>query len=167
MIAIFTVIISFLTAIIGFFHSHAAQERGRSILGLTPIGFCLLILAFCGMVFGVTLAVQDYLSSKELKAKEELRDQMLKGIYAQVVGYRDIAQDPNSMQLYGQILNRIEAATTLARESDFSMSDLSFSNFKHGRFSNANFEGALFDGANFKGADLSKAIFDTNTRLPK
>jgi len=167
MIAIFTVIISFITAVIGLIHSHGVQQGGRSTLGLTPIGFTLLILAIFGMIFGVTKAIKDHNSAIELKAKEEKRDQMLQQIYAQVVGYKETVQDPATSKRLGEILNGIQAVASIARESDFAMSDFSRSNFKYGKFTNANFEGALFDGANLKGADLSKAVIDLDTKLPK
>ncbi len=159
MTGITIVVISAVIAITGLVQSHSATAGARSILGLTPIGIGLVTLSIVGVLLGIVKEIQDSRAAN-------LRDQLLKEVYAQVVGLRTNMTDQQLAQQLEHIADRIRATATSARESDFSLSDFSRSNFQSGNFTEANFQNALFRRANLRGADLHDAVVDDTTRLP-
>jgi uncharacterized protein YjbI with pentapeptide repeats len=142
------------------------------------------------MVFGVAKEIAGIRSEDE-------RTQMLKEIRAKVVGLSRATQDTAQAARLNSVADQIEAAASRSRESNFSASDFSRSDFSPGNFrqalfrsalfeqadlsgasfrgalfkqadlSGASFRGALFKQADFRGVDLSTAVVNANTLLPK
>ena len=185
MISIIVLILSFLLAILGFVQSHAASPSSNAIFGMSRIGVCMVFVASLCFVFGVIKEAQVISESRKLREAENERTQMLKELYAKILGETENAS-PEVMEQLKEIGDKIRMVATRSRESDFSMSDFARSNFAKGRFTEANFalsefseanftqsffrnsvfNEAVFSGSDFRGADLRDIIVDINTKLP-
>ena len=185
MISIITLILSFVLAVLGFVHSHAASQDSTALFGMTRIGVCLILVATLGFAFGIIKEIQGISESRKLRDAENERTQMLKELHAKIIGEAEDAS-PEAAEQLKEIGDRIRMAVSRSRESDFSMSDFARSNFVQGRFKEANFALSEFSGANFKqslfrdsvfteavfsgsdfrGADLRGIVVDKDTKLP-
>ncbi len=185
MVSIITLILSFVLALLGFVHSHAASPGSTAIFGVTRIGACLILVATLGFTFGIFKEVQGITESRKLRDAENERTQMLKELHAKIVGEAESASPEVAEQLK-EIGDRISLVASRSRESDFSMSDFARSNFAKGRFTEANFAlsefsganfeqslfrksvftEAVFSGSDFRGADLRGIIVDKDTKFP-
>jgi hypothetical protein len=169
MTALIVTVVSFVVALLGVIHSHAAKEGQIRIIGLSRLGVVLLLLSTVGVVAGIVGQVSD---SKDAREQREL----LRGVYAELKGIQGKPIDPAFAERLSAITNRISAVASQSRGSDFSLSGFSESDFQRGNFSRANFDGALFAdaafrhaifaGADLRDADLSRALINSNTRLP-
>jgi uncharacterized protein YjbI with pentapeptide repeats len=158
MISIITLILSFVLAVLGFLHSHAASPGINAIFGMTRLGACLILVATLGFAFGIIKEVQGISESRKLRDAENERTQMLKELHAKII---DEAKDasPEVAEQLKEIGDRIRMVASRSRESDFSMSDFARSNFAKGRFTEANFALSEFSGANFKRSLFRNSIF--------
>jgi hypothetical protein len=169
MLAIVVIVLSFIAALLGLANSYAAKPEERSYTGLTRLGLALVVLATLGMIFGVAKEISGIRAAAQLAQADRERSQMLKEIYAQVVGAKGAATDPKVVEQLAKLADQISAAASLSRESDLRMSDFSRSNFTagNGNFTQASFRNALFREADLRGADLGTALIDEQTRLPQ
>jgi hypothetical protein len=167
MLAIVVIVLSFIAALLGLVNSHVAKPGERSYKGLTRLGLTLVVLATLGMIFGVVKEISGIRAAAQLAQAERERSQMLKEIYAQVVGAKGATTDPKVVEQLAKLADRISAAASLSRESNFRMSDFSRSDFTAGNFTQASFRNALFREADLRGADLGTALIDEKTRLPQ
>jgi hypothetical protein len=165
---IIVIVISFITALFGVLHDYAAKSDRRSYGGLTRRGLMLVALASLGMIFGIASAIGGIRSGNEITNKLDEDTILLREIYPIVVGSKSelASSNPARAEQLGRIAERISAAASLGRKSNFSMSDFSESDFSRGNFTRASFRDALFREADLRGADLSTAKIDESTRLP-
>ena len=166
MVAIIIMLASFVSAVLGLFHSHAAKEGQRIIWGLTPLGLALLVLSVIGMVSGVVKEIENVRSGAKAKRWQEETTDQLKQLQAHVLGLKEQVRDPEVAAQLDRLADRLFAVASQSRGSDFSMSNFAYSNFRYGNFSDANFQGALFQNADLRAADLSTARIDDTTKLP-
>jgi hypothetical protein len=166
MLGIGLIVISFVAAILGLLHSHAAKPGDVAIWGLTRLGLALVIVSSIGLLVGVVKEVTDLRSGAEAKRWQSQTTEDLKQIHAALRGTGAKVADPAVAAELGRLADQISATASRSRGSDFSMSDFTESNFRHGNFSWASFQGALFRDADLRGADMSTALIDANTKLP-
>lgn len=167
MLAITIIVISFIAGLLGVAHSHSAKSGRRSYKGLSGLGLTLVALATLGMVVGVAKEISAIRAATLLAEQEAERDQMLKEMYAVVVGAKTSTTDTALGAQLETLADRIAAAASRSRESDYRLSDFSRSDFSGGNFTQATFRGALFREADMRGADLRTALIDEQTRLPE
>lgn len=166
MLGIGVVLISFVIALLGLLHSHAAKPGELAVWGLTRLGIVLVVVSSIGLVVGVTKEVRDLRSGAEAKRWQSQTTEELRQIHAALRGAQVKVADPAVAAELGRLADQISAAASRSRGSDFSMSDFTGSNFRYGNFSRASFRGALFHDADLRGADMSTAIIDSETKLP-
>ena len=166
MLAIIVMLVSFVSAVLGLFHSHAAAEGNRTIWGLTPLGLTLLTLSIIGMAGGVMKEIGTIRSGARAERWQGETTDLLKQVRADVLGIKEQVREPQVAAQLDRLADRLSAVASRSRGSDFSMSDFTNSNFRMGNFSGANFQQALFRHANLRGADLSTATIDDTTMLP-
>jgi hypothetical protein len=166
MLGIAVILASFVVAVLGLLHSHAAKPGETAIWGLTRLGSILLVVSSIGLLVGVVKEVGDLRSGAAAKEWQARTTEQLKQIHADLRGAQSRAADPDLAARLGQLADHVSATASRSRGSDFSMSDFTNSNFRLGNFSGASFQGVLFRGADLRGADLSTAVIDTKTKLP-
>jgi hypothetical protein len=166
MLGIGVVVISFVVALLGLLHSHAAKPGELAIWGMTRLGLVLVIASSIGVLVGVFKEVATLRSGAEAKQWQAQTTEDLKQIRAAVLGAQTKVADPAVAAELGRLADQISATASRSRGSDFSMSDFTGSSFRYGNFSRASFQGALFRDADLRGADMSTALIDADTKLP-
>jgi pentapeptide repeat protein len=166
MLGIGVIVISFVVAMLGLLHSHAAKPGDLAIWGLTRLGLVLVIVSSIGLIVGVVKEVEAARSGDEAKKWQAQTTMELKQIRAALLGTQARVGDPTVAAELGRLADQLSATASRSRRSDFSMSDFTESNFRHGNFSRASFQGALFREADLRGADMSTAVIDASTKLP-
>jgi hypothetical protein len=166
MLGIAVILVSFVVAVLGLLHSHAAKPGEAATWGLTRLGLILLVVSFIGLLVGVAKEVATLRSGAEAKEWQVRTTEQLKKIDADLRGAQARVADPDVAAQLGRLADHISATASRSRSSDFSMSDFTNSNFRYGNFTRASFQGALFRDADLRGADMSTALIDAETKLP-
>jgi Pentapeptide repeats (9 copies) len=166
MLGIVVILSSFVVAVLGFLHSHAAKPGETAVWGLTRLGLVLLAASSLGLLVGILNEVGNLRSGEAAKEWQAATTEQLKQIHKDLLEAQSQAANPSLAARLGQLADHVRAVASRSRGSDFSMSDFTNSNFRGGNFSGASFQDALFRGADLRGADLSSAVVDTHTKLP-
>jgi hypothetical protein len=191
MLSIIILAASFAVAVLGFVQGSSSDPDKTVILGLTPIGFAMVVIASIGFIFGIVNEIKKNSESKQMAEQATERTKMLKDLKEQIDILAQTAPNKNTANAFKALGDRVEMIATTSRESIFSKSDFQagmfdlsnfafsvfdLSNFQSSRFNGANFRDSTFIGAKFqnaifhdadlRGADLSEAKIDEKTKFP-
>jgi hypothetical protein len=84
MTGIIVTVVSFVAAVLGLVHSHAAPEGQKGILGLSRLGATLVLLSIVGVAAGVFSQVSASKAAGEDKKWREETTALLRNVNAQL-----------------------------------------------------------------------------------
>jgi uncharacterized protein YjbI with pentapeptide repeats len=147
MIAIAIILISIASLLLGVFHDHKAARARKSFFGLTRLGMSLVALSVVGLALGIAKQLSD--------VKQKNKNTRLCWAAS---GNRSLMSRTIELQTCRTTISAIPILTEVTFHC---------ASFRDSLFRDADLAGAVFQNANLSGADLSTAVIDKNTILPK